>query len=615
MPGKRSVTASGNRGADAFMTRRLLVLAVLFCGFCGLLLVRLWFVQAFQGSEHTEEVARQSIRRIRLTPVRGRIFARNGEVLVDNVPEYELDFHVSEMRQPGPRSVTEQYIFDLSVALAKKIGRLPPLEMADIKRHLDVYPALALTVFTDLLPREQAILAEMLPPIPNIELRSSFSRYYPFPWVASHMLGFAGRRPPEDAERRFSYRRPELQGRAGLELAFNQELAGIPGMRMVRVNTLGYVHEQIGEALPPVDGADLVLTLDLCAQRIAERLMNDSKGAFVLLDAQSGAVLAMVSSPSYDLSTLSSGKYAALARDEVGRPLFNRALGGGYLPGSIVKPIIGMAALEAGVITEDGPEVVCTGRYRLGDTSIGCWLRSGHGPLTLEGALAQSCNSYFIEVGQRTGLDNIAPMMRAAGLGETPAIELPGADAGLVPSREWALRYWGRPWIAIDTAFLSIGQGAVGISPLQAAVYAAAIGNGGSVFRPYTVQELRNPDGTSRERTAPVVNHRLPVSRRHLARIREGMYRVVNGEHATAAQARNPALSVAGKTGTAEVKRPGEEYNNAWFIGYAPVDTPRYAVAVVIERGSSGGRSAAPIVGAFFTEWLAAKPQAADGSQ
>ncbi|MCF7854483.1 MAG: penicillin-binding protein 2 [Candidatus Pacebacteria bacterium] len=586
--------------------RRLWLLGGFFGLCCTVLLFRLWYVQVACAHTHAGEVTRQSIRRIRLSPVRGRMFSRNGHVLADNDPSFDLVFHLSEMRQPGPREATEDYLLLQAGELARRIGRVPPFSRAFVHRRLEVYPALPLIVFTRLDKRELALLSEQLPPVPGTEITPTFVRAYPYPDVATHVLGFAGRTPPPDAEEsaKYSYVMPELRGRAGLEKSYDKALSGNPGMRLVRVDTLGYVHEQIGDRVPPRDGWDLVLTLDLRAQRIAEEELRGLQGALVVVNVDTGEVIAMASSPTYNLAELSASRYSELARDDEHRPLINRAVDGTYLPGSIVKPLIGLAALKAGIVDPQETMVPCPGFFRLGDTRIRCWLRSGHGPMRLLPAIEQSCNTFFIDVGLRTGMDNIRPMMLGAGFGKAPDIDLPGAAAGLVPSRPWAVRQWGRAWLAIDTAFLSIGQGAVNVSPLQAALYAAALANGGTVFRPYLVQEIRDREGQTRQVTAPRAVSQLPVSEERLAIVREGMRRVVNGTEATARAARTPAISLAGKTGTAEVKRGDESYNNAWFIAFGPVENPKYAAAVVVERGVSGGRTAAPIAGRFFERWL-----------
>ncbi len=587
------------------LVSRLLLLGLFFAAGLVALVVRLWFVQVYEHRSMTQEVSTQSIRRIRLLPVRGRMLDRRGRVLVDNNPSYDVVFHVSEMRQPGARQNTVEHILRVSERIADMIGRDMPFNEDYVARRLRVYPALPMPVFNRLGSAELAKIAEMLPPVGGMEVIPNFDREYCFPGTASHVLGFTGRREPKEAGLdRFSYVPLELRGRTGLEAEYDGELSGRGGMRVVRVDTLGYVHDQIGEARPPKNGSDLILTVDLRAQLIAEKLLHGYRGAIVVVDVRRGALLAMASSPGYDLTRMSTDYYGLLLSDEDNRPLVNRALSAGYMPGSIVKPLVAMAGLECGAITPDST-YYCDGTFRFGDARISCWDRNGHGTVDVVKAIEQSCNPFFLHYGLETGLENLRPMFLGAGLGTTPKIDLPiGWGAGLVPSREWARKRLGREWLAIDTIFVSIGQGNLTLSPLQAAMYAAAVANGGTVFRPYLVQRVIDPDGYIRRNTPPVAERRLPVSRENLDIVRSGMYWVVNRGNGTGKRARNSAIVLAGKTGTAEVIRPDERYNNTWFIGFGPFEDPKYAIAVLVEHGVSGGRTAAPLAGRFFEQWL-----------
>ncbi len=578
---------------------RLTVLGAAFVLLLVALLGRLWHVQVYRHGRHEERSSRQSVRRIRTLPVRGRIVGRDNTVLVDNRVSYDLVFHVSEMRQPGARRNTVGHIVESGRFLADLLEREPPFAEAYVERRLSVYPALPTTVFTDLTAIELARLAELPEPIRGMEITHSLRRSYPLPGVATHLLGFCGRtEPPLDSdEDLFSYVPLELRGRQGLELFYDQVLAGTGGMKVVRVDTLGYVHEEIGDGYPPTDGMDLRLTIDPAAQTVAEGLLAGHVGAIVVLDVERGAVLAMASAPSYDLSRLTQAKYSELATDEERRPLINRAVAGGYLPGSIIKPMIGLAALHSGVLREED-EHTCTGAFRLTPTArpIRCWNRAGHGPLNLVEAIERSCNPFFNHYAVETGLDRLRPLLLSCGLGRPPALDLPLSGAsGLLPSRSWARQRLQREWIAIDTAFISIGQGSITLSPLQAAMFTAAIANGGTVFRPYLVQEVLGPDGEVRQSTPPVPSSRMNVEAEHLAIIREGMFRAVNFSRGTAREARNPAVALAGKTGTAQVIGPEESYNDTWFVGYGPVERPQWAIAVLVERGNSGGSTAAPL--------------------
>jgi len=586
---------------------RILALGAIFTLCMAVLLCRLWFVQVYRHGSFEKETSGQSIRRIRTLPVRGRILARDGSILVDNQVSYDLVFHPSEMRQSGHRSNTVEHIMETAGELANLIDRDPSFGEDYVQRRLNVYPALPLLVFSDLSETEMARLVELPKSIRGMELTHSIKRSYPYPGIATHLLGFCGRaKPPmEEDSDLFSYVPLQLRGRQGLERYYDSELAGIGGMKVVRVNTLGYVYEEIGEGFDAIPGLNLQLTLDLEAQRIADALLKNKSGAIVVLDVKRGGVLAMASSPTYDLSRLTQNRYSRMAKDEERRPLFNRALAGGYLPGSIIKPLIGLAALEAGVLDEDD-EYNCTGKYYVaeGTRPIRCWQRHGHGLLNVVEAIERSCNPFFNHYGVETGLSEIRPLLLSAGLGRRPGIDLPSVGAaGLVPSRDWARRYFSRSWLAIDTAYISMGQGSIHLSPLQAAMFTAAIANGGTVFRPHLVRKIIDSEGGIRESTHLRAVSRLAASRENLDLIREGMYRAVNRSHGTARNARNNVVSLAGKTGTAQVINPDESYSDTWFIGFGPVEDPQWAIAILIERGASGGSTAAPLAAEFFKKW------------
>jgi penicillin-binding protein 2 len=590
-----------------------------------LVLARLWQVQLQQGTELSRVTVRQSVRPIRLNAVRGRIFAAGGEVLVENRALFDAVYHLAEMRQPGKSSNTVRYLLEQTALLARQLGRPLTLTEEEIRRHLRVWPALPMTVFAGLDEREQAILAELMPPLPGLEISTRAERQYPRPGVASHVLGHTGRQQPESTAEmsqylRF-YARPELRGWAGLERQYDAELAGVAGSRLVRVSALGYVHDEIGTAIPPQNGYDLVLTLDLRAQMAAERVLDAPgyEGALVLVEVDTGAVLAMASVPGFDLSRVDSAErestyYKELSTDKEHKPLLNRAMNT-YTPGSILKPLVALAALDAGAL-DPAALYDCVGAYQLGpEAYIRCWNRTGHGPLDLVRAIEGSCNPYFIAAGMAAGLDRIGPVLAGAGIGVRPGLDLPPqqpvrAEFGICPSREDLLErsHGRRKWIAADTAFLSIGQGVIGITPMHAALYAAAIANGGSVYRPFLVRSVRREDGREVRAAVPVIDSRLPVLAEHLELVRQGMYEVVNSAKGTGRNAHNSVISLAGKTGTAEVDAGEDRHHDTWFIGFGPVEKPRYALAILVEHGESGGRTAALLAGRFFEHWLGPGP-------
>ena len=590
---------------------RVYLLAALLVALLGLLVLRLWYVQVREGSKHVQEITRQSVRPIRLNAVRGRLIAADGTVLVDNDCRYDLIFHVSEMRQPGLRRNTVAYIIRQSLDFARLLGRPAPVNQSMVERHLHVGPALPMTMFSDLTPGEIARIMELYPPVAGVEVATRPVRRYLEPDLAPHLLGWVGRYRPERTEETDQYQSAyigfEMRGRGGLELQYDQVLAGEGGNKLVLVDPLGYVHANIGVAREPVDGRDLLLTLDPKAQAAANRALTDLVGAIVVLDVDSGAVLAMTSSPTFSLDELTLENYHFRELDQQeGKPMLNRAVSERYAPGSIVKPLIALAALECGAITP-GTTYTCDGAYSEHGLNIRCASRWGHGTLNLVEAIKFSCNPYFINAGVRTGLDNIQPIFAAAGIGRRPGIDLPIVDSGLFPTRDYARRARGpdQPWGLADTALISIGQGLSALTPLQAVVYTAALANGGLVYRPFLVRSVLNPDGKVWRNTAPVVENRLPVTPEHLAVVRQGMFEVVNAERGSGENARNDVIQLAGKTGSAQVtpqNRP--KTTNTWFICFGPFAKPRYACAMVIEEGDSGGRTCAPLVRQFFIDWL-----------
>lgn len=599
---------------------RLYLLGSLLMAALLLLVLRLWQVQVQQGGAHTRTTLRQSIRPIRLNPVRGRIVSADGVVLVDNGGVFDVVYHLAEMRQSHGRTVP--HVLDVTERLAGLLGRPAPIAEADVMRHFRLRPALPMTVFRDLSPRELAVLAEMVPPVQGVEIVCRAERTYRQPGFACHVLGHTGPERPETTAEMgrypLAYVSPELRGWAGIEKAYDGELSGVAGSRLVRVSAVGYVYEEIGTAVLPQNGHDVVLTLDSRAQAAAESaLASDTvhpHKAMVLVEVHTGAVLAMASMPGYDLSSVDasgfdSAYYTALERDRDNRPLLNRAMQT-YTPGSILKPLIGLAALEAGAI-RPFEAYECTGYFALSETErIHCWNPYGQGELNFVEAVATSCNPYFVHAALATGLDRIGPLLAAAGIGRRPALDLPPqyepSERGLCPSREGLLEMSGgrRAWAYADTAFLGIGQGIIGVTPLQAALYTAAIANGGLVQRPFLVRSVRRLDGVEVRAAQPVAESRLPVSEEHLGLVRQGMHDAVNDPHGTARGAKNAVASLAGKTGTAEVATRGDRHKDTWFIGFGPVEDPRYAVAVLVEHGDTGGKTAAPLAKVFFEEWL-----------
>ena len=574
-----------------------------------LLLCRLWQVQLVHGNEYLGNVKRQSTRFIVTPPVRGQIYFSDGPLLAGNVSHYDLTLNPSEMRTRGGYVTTTSYMLKvtgfISDNLVKRSNELDIEKLRDRARKNMAQP---MVIFRDLTEEEIARCIEYTPKLKALEVTQRIEREYPFPGVATQILGYTGWHDrslhyTSEHGRKNTFNSRELRGNSGLEQYYDKLLAGSTGFKIVLMDSMGYVRDQLPGGNSPVDGMDLVLTLDSKAQQAADAVLKGHAGALVALNVEDGAILAAASSPTYNLAELNGAEFRRLLQDTEGRPLFNRAFSGKYMPGSIVKPLVALAALENGTAT--GMTMYnCNGEYVLGKVHIGCAKRYGHGTLDLTKAIAVSCNPYFINLGVGMGLEPLENIYRAAGFGQVVDGDFQAGVAGMVPSHQAAMRTWGRKWLKIDTAFASIGQGGIMVTPLQAAVYAAALANGGIVWHPYLVRQIRRKDGQLVRAAMPRRRNTLPVSDEHLQFVRNAMREAVVGEGASASVMRNFSMPVAAKTGTAEVGEGANRHKNAWFICFGPLPKPTFAVACIIEHGESGGKTTAPIVLDFLNRWL-----------
>ena len=397
-----------------------------------------------------------------------------------------------------------------------------------------------------------------------------------------------------------------------MEKVHDAPLRGRAGRSRVEVNALGRVVREL-DRQEGVLGSEVSLTVDMGLQDFVTRRMGEESGAAVALDVHSGEVLALASVPAFDPNQFTAGITARdwedLQRDERA-PLSNKAVAGLYAPGSTFKPVVALAALAAGIATPE-TRVTCEGHMDLGDSRFHCWKKEGHGALGLHEAMTQSCDVFFYEMSRRVGIDRIAAMARALGMGERTGLDLPSERGGLIPTREWKLKTTGVPWQQGETLVSGIGQGNVLTTPLQLAVMTARIVNGGIAVKPRLTRELTGREGGFVSRQGEFEQIGLPAQ--HLERVVRAMDAVSNSPRGTAFKTRieQPGMAMGGKTGTAQVRRitlsereagqikpedrPWKERDHALFIGFAPVAAPRYAVAVVVEHGISGARTAAPI--------------------
>lgn len=592
---------------DPEMIRVGIILFLIFLLFA-IIGLQLWNIQVNSNAEHKERAVRQKVRKIRMPAVRGWILDSDGTVVAGNRVSYDLVFHLSEMRMPK-RSKTLDKVMSVADRAATIIGRKNLLTPELISRHMNLYPGIPMSVFTDLNPRELGLVMEYTSIEEGLEVLANPVRSYPMKSFASHLIGYVG---PSDSSgaadrKEFFYYVPDLSGRAGLEAVYNDMLCGSPGKKLVMVNSRGFVHQLLEPPIPAKNGHDLILTLDTKAQKIAESLLLNRRGSIIVLDASNGAVLAMASSPGYDLEkfipSIQREDYQLLL-DDPGRPFLNRSTMGSYMPGSIIKPLDALALLENGVNHEE--EIVCDGATPVPHRKpIHCaaWRIGGHGALNLEGAIKKSCNDYFIEQIMKLGITKYSKLLASAGLGNKTGFEL-NERTGLIPPES------DPSWAVSETAYTAIGQGRIEVTPLQAVVYTAALANGGTLYRPYVVDRIVDTDGNVIQQTKPLVNGQLAASKQSIALVVSGMARVVNEQGGSAMQAKSRRIKLHGKTGTAQVGPATARSQNTWFIAFGTDSQSgkTYAIVVMVEFGSSGGGTCAPLARDFFDRWLPPLP-------
>jgi penicillin-binding protein 2 len=580
------------------------------------LLFRLYHLQIvnyrhFQTLSDKNRMQLQSI-----APNRGLIFDRHGVLLADNQPVFSV-------------SLIPEYIEDMDQTIAR-VGELLEITENQIERfkkrlQLSRRPYQAVALKTKLTDEEIAIIEVRRHELRGVEIQAELARYYPHGPSTAHSLGYVGRISEKDLPHvdEQNYSATNYIGKLGLERFYEEELHGKVGFQTVETNASNRVL-RILDKTNPVPGHNLYLHLDAQLQMQAEAIMGNRRGAIVAIEPESGGILALVSTPSFDPNAFVTGidyqSYGEL-RDSLDLPLFNRALRGQYPPGSTIKPIVALAGLETKTTTMTYT-IWDRGWYQLqnDDRIYRDWKREGHGRVDLSTAVVESCDTYFYELGFKMGVDNMSRYLSYFGFGENMALDISEARTGILPSREWKRAMQGRAWYPGDSLNMSIGQGYFLTTPLQLATATAVLANKGKLVAPRFIKEMKTAEGVSLP---------IPVKRdvkleevpefdsQNMEYILKTMYDVMHGQKGTArSSGRNASYKMAGKTGTAQVVgiKQGEKYDaealkerhrdHALFVGYAPYDKPEIAVAVIVENGGGGGSTAAPVARAVFDAWL-----------
>ena len=566
------------------------VVAVLFAA----LAVGFWIFQIAQHDKFAQMAEENHLRRLPLPAPRGVLFDRNGKVLVENQNSFNIALVREQTKDIGGTLH--------ALALATGVDEAGLAEIITRRRRDPPYRPI---VLIENATREQVIAVRARKwELPGIMASEVPARRYPGDESAAHLFGYVGE-VTEAQLQRTEYEGVEsgtVVGQAGIELAYNRLLMGTEGNKTVVVNSVGREIEELKKE-DPVAGRRLQLTIDADVQKAAEDGFTAAgfNGAAVVLDPNTGEVLAFTSRPAYDPNAFAGGidraTWNALNTDEL-HPLQDRALQGRYSPGSTFKMAVGLAGLEEGVITPDF-KVMCSGGANFYGRFFKCWKRGGHGLVDLRHAIEQSCDVYFYTVGNMLGVDRINKWATLLGLGVKSNIDLPNEVTGLVPSTEWKREKMKEKWYAGETISVSIGQGAVSVTPVSMAVYMATLANGGTRVTPHLLKAIDDGSGW-KPVAAPPPQSRIDVSPEKLSAIRDGLWMVVNAA-GTGATARIPGHDVAGKTGSAQVisnrgraaARGNKDLrDNGWFVFFAPRDNPQIAGVVFLEHGIHGGNAA-----------------------
>lgn len=570
-------------------------LAVLFTLGLSVLSVELYRVQVVDVAKFKEDLTQQATRRMRKPGIRGRILDSRGGVIAESRARRDLVCDLSVFLKSGGTAKTVKAVDEAISRVSEALGfdRPSSLTTNRIVRHIRTQSAVPLCVLRDLDEQSLARFEERALEFQGFSVESHAERVYPRGSFAAHLVGYTGRDRSSDDEddvRMLAYEL-EMKGRAGLESFYDTYLAGIAGAVRIPVDARGFkprgaARDSIAlgetEERAAQDGLDLELTIDPVMQSAAEKQLEGVCGAFVAIDPRDGAVLALASAPTYDpndfVPFVSAKRYRELADDE-NHPLMNRATAGLYAPGSTFKPVTALAALRSGIKPDS--EYECTGVYKLGTMRLHCWNRWGQGPMNMYHAIEQSCNPYFARLGYLMGTNSLFRMAREFGFEAKTGIDYAPERAGSLTSPPFY------PGLACQSA---IGQGRLQVTPLQMAVECATIANGGSVFTPYLKKRAAGSP-------PPTPVRKLSCTAEQMNVVREGMLAVVEGKKGTGKSIGGLKVSCAGKTGTAQI---GGGQKNTWIIAFAPYEAPTVAVAMLVERGESGGKTVAPRVHAVL---------------
>ncbi|MCZ6625422.1 MAG: penicillin-binding protein 2 [Deltaproteobacteria bacterium] len=604
--------------APEFRRRTHLLMTVVSIVFL-FLLGRLSFLQLLQGERFTYLSENNRIRLKKIPGIRGMIFDRNDQIVVDNRPSFDLLFVPEDAAEP---EMTLRH-------LARFLGR-DERELLDLLDKNKTRPPFEKIVLgRDVDWRSVAAVETHQLDLPGVTLGIHPRRSYLNNSMAAHLLGYLGEISSRQlrAQRKKGYHMGDEIGQFGMERSWEEFLRGRSGGQQVEVDAFGREVRVLHE-VQNIPGQNVFLTLDRDLQETAYQALQGKEGAIVVLEVNSGSILALVSSPAFDPNFFARGitseEWGALAQDRM-RPLSNRATQGQYPPGSIFKIVLAIAGLEEGVIQPE-TRIFDPGYLYVGRRRFRGWKKGGHGWVDLHKAIVESCDVYFYQLGQKLGVDRIAQYARALGLGEKTGIALDDEKAGLIPDSAWKKKRFGQPWFPGETPSVAIGQSYVNVTPLQMANLTAAVANGGTLYRPWFVRKVESINGRLVREYGPKKIRSLSLKESTLKHVRNALRAVVNSKSGTGGKARSNLVNIAGKTGTAQVvemrggvvkseQLPYSIRDHAWFVAYAPAENPEIAVATLVEHGGHGGSAAAPLAKMVIEKYFSLENHLSDKRQ
>jgi len=597
------------RNELTLLRSRLSFVAYAIVGVMLVFVVGFWNLQAVQSGKYAELSDKNRFKQIPLIAPRGRILDREGRLLVDNRPSYDILF----VRQNSPHTIEETVAM-----IAPGIGVPAEDLLKEIDRRRKEQKFRPIVLKEDVGVAEIAFVMAHKMEMPEIEVELQPRRRYQGE-IAAHALGYVGEVTSEELKRVdfAQYKSGEKVGKTGLERQYNGVLRGKDGYRRVVVDVAQREVEKLGEE-PAIPGNDIRTTLDLDLQRAAEEAFGDQIGSVIAIDPLTGEVLVLASKPSFDPNVfagqLSAADFQTLTTDPR-KPLRNRVIQDHWAPGSVFKIFMSVAGLESESITSLD-HVNCSGVESIYGTPRHCWKAGGHGSVTLYDAIVNSCNIFFYNVGKKMDIDKIAHYAMQMGLGKKTGIDLAGEDPGLIPTRAWKAHVYRtkgaseQKWYDSETISVAIGQGAVSVTPIQAAWAMGGLASGGQLKQPHLV----NPNYLNKLGfKGPVLKEdSYEIGAATIDIVTKAMWGVVNAAGGTGTKAAVAGFDVAGKTGTAQVvalsaHNSDENEDNAWFVGFAPYHNPEIVVAAFVEHGGHGGVTAAPIAHAIFDTYYRKK--------